>query len=123
MFKKYNIQRCRVVLNNTSNFASVGDGRVLRRSDTNEDMLIYEHLSRPVVAYCGDLFAVNCRNESGWTGLIKEGAEILGIGVEVKRQDGIIRIKHNMKWRTEKGDRILIRLPQASDQFRPSLVA
>lgn len=123
MFKKYDRKRCQPVIDEITDWASVGEGRVLRRSGTNGG-LIYEFYSEPVALFSGDLVYFNCGSQKNWTTVLKEAGEIFGIPIEVKREKHKIAIKYAGTWRREfNHGHILIRIPQPEDSFRPALSA
>lgn len=120
--KKYDRKRCKPVIDDVTDFAQVGEGRILRRSSINYG-LVYEYMTDPVALKSGDLVAFNCRSEKVWPSLIREAAEIFMVPIEVKRENGKIKIKYAGSWRSQEQGRILLRIPQRGDSFESALSA
>lgn len=122
MFKKYDRKRCKPVIDDVTDWALVGEGRILRRSPINYG-LIYEYMTDIVALKTGDLLAFSCQPDRTWPALMREAAEIFMVPVEVKRVDSKIMIKYAGTWRTQDQGRILLRIPQRGDSFETALSA
>jgi hypothetical protein len=100
--KKYSRARCKPVLDETVDWAKVGNDRVLRRSGINGG-LIYEHFGEPVALFSGDLAYFNCSEDRSRTAILTEAVEIFGLPIEVRRKDGEIQMKYAGIWRPQNG--------------------